>query len=69
MRKIFAILMMLSICVGIMRAEKIPGLGTATFRTSTHSAEAQKEFMRGLLLLHVFEYPDAAKAFVAASRM
>ena len=69
MRKIFAILMMFSTCVGIMRAEKIPGLGTATFRTSTHSVEAQKEFSRGLLLLHVFEYPDAAKAFVAAEKI
>jgi tetratricopeptide (TPR) repeat protein len=69
MRKIFAILMMFPVCMGIVHAEKIPGLGTATFPTSTHSAEAQKEFMRGLLLLHVFEYPDAAKAFVAAQKI
>lgn len=50
-------------------AQKIAGLGTATFPTSTHSAAAQMEFMRGLLLLHVFEYPDAAKSFVAAEKI
>ena len=48
--------------------QTIPGLGTATFATSTHSPEAQTDFMRGLLLLHVFEYEDAAKAFQSAER-
>ena len=41
----------------------IPGLGTVTFPTSAASDAAQTEFIRGLLLLHLFEYPDAAKAF------
>jgi tetratricopeptide (TPR) repeat protein len=48
------------------QAQTIPGLGTATFPTSTHSPEAQTAFMHGLLLLHVFEYPSAAKAFQTA---
>ena len=49
--------------------QTIPGLGTATFPTSTHSIEAQTDFIRGLLLLHVFEYDDAAKAFQAAEKI
>ena len=49
--------------------QTIAGLGTATFPTSTHSAEAQTEFIRGLLLLHVFEYDDAAKAFQSAEKI
>ncbi|HET7103784.1 MAG TPA: hypothetical protein VFI20_06825, partial [Terracidiphilus sp.] len=51
-----------------LRAETIPGLGTATFPTSAHSALAQQDFMHGLLLLHLFEYPDAAKWFVKAEQ-
>lgn len=43
------------------RPQKIPGLGTATFPTTTQSRIAQTDFMHGLLLLHVFEYEDAAK--------
>jgi tetratricopeptide (TPR) repeat protein len=51
-----------------VRAETIPGLGTATFPTSAHSPAAAHEFMRGLLLLHLFEYDDAASSFVAAEK-
>ena len=43
--------------------------GTATFPTSTHSPTAQTAFMRGLLLLHLFEYRDAANAFQAAEKI
>jgi tetratricopeptide (TPR) repeat protein len=50
-------------------AQTIAGLGTATFPTSTHSPEAQTDFIRGLLLLHVFEYDDAAKAFQSAQKI
>jgi tetratricopeptide (TPR) repeat protein len=50
-------------------AQTIPGLGTATFATSTSSAAAQTDFMHGLLLLHVFEYEDAAKWFRAAEKI
>ena len=56
------------ICTSFVRAEAIPGLGTATFPTSTHSAAAASEFMRGLLLLHLFEYGEASSAFVAAEK-
>lgn len=49
--------------------QTIPGLGTATFPTSTHSPTAQTAFMRGLLLLHLFEYRDAANAFQAAEKI
>lgn len=42
------------------------GLGALVFPTSTKSAQAQAEFERGALLLHLFEYDDAAKAFQKA---
>ncbi len=48
--------------------QKIPGLGTATFPTTTRSRVAQTDFMHGLLLLHVFEYEDAAKWFQKAEQ-
>jgi hypothetical protein len=56
------------VCTSFVRAETIPGLGTASFPTSTHSAAATREFMRGLLLLHLFEYGDASRSFVAAEK-
>lgn len=56
------------VAISVVRAETIPGLGTANFPTSTHSAVAAREFMRGLLLLHLFEYGDAASSFVAAEK-
>jgi tetratricopeptide (TPR) repeat protein len=62
-------LLLLFIHAGILRAEKIPGLGTANFPTSTKSAAAQHQFIRGLLLLHLFEYSDAANAFTAAEKL
>ena len=49
--------------------ETISGLGTASFSTSTQSVQAQAAFTRGLLLLHLFEYRDAAKAFVMAEQL
>jgi hypothetical protein len=48
--------------------QAIEGLGTATFPTSAKSDAAQTAFMRGLLLLHLFEYPAAAKAFEDAEK-
>ena len=50
-------------------AQTVAGLGTATFPTATRSVEAQTAFIRGLLLLHLFEYDDAAKAFLAAEKI
>jgi tetratricopeptide (TPR) repeat protein len=72
--------LMLTVLVGsafatIARAERgtspqtIAGLGTATFPTSARSDAAQTAFMRGLLLLHLFEYPAAAKAFEQAEKL
>lgn len=49
--------------------QTIEGLGTATFPTSAKSDAAQSAFMRGLLLLHLFEYPTAAKAFEHAQKL
>lgn len=43
-------------------------LGTIEFKTSG-SAEAQKEFLHGVLLMHSFEYPDARTAFTKAEQL
>jgi tetratricopeptide (TPR) repeat protein len=70
MRTAIRIVLVLLLVVGRqMRAETIPGLGTATFPTSTKVSAAQQQFLQGLLLLHVFEYDDAAKAFQAAEKL
>lgn len=45
------------------------GLGTLVFPTSTRSSEAQVAFIRGALLLHLFEYDDAAAAFQQAEKL
>jgi tetratricopeptide (TPR) repeat protein len=47
----------------------IEGLGSILFPTSTTSAAAQDAFLRGALLLHLFEYPDAARAFRQAQQL
>ena len=62
------LLLLLIMSRASLPAETVPGLGTATFPTSTQSPDAQRNFMRGLLLLHLFEYGDAAKSFVAAEK-
>jgi tetratricopeptide (TPR) repeat protein len=49
--------------------QSISGLGTLTFPTSAHSDAAQAAFVRGVLLLHVFEYRTAAEAFRQAERL
>ncbi|MEZ5461871.1 hypothetical protein [Dokdonella sp.] len=45
------------------------GLGTVEFPTSAKSAQAQAAFERAALLLHLFEYEDAALAFVEAQSL
>ena len=50
-------------------AQTIPELGTLTFPTSTKSVDAQTEFVRGMLLLHLFEYDRARSAFEAAEKI
>ena len=69
MKTTLRLLLLWPIITVTLQAEKVPGLGTANFPTSTKSAAAQHEFIRGLLLLHLFEYSDAAKAFVAAEKL
>lgn len=66
--RILRFLIFLFIFTSFTPAETIPGLGTATFPTSTHSAAAAYDFARGLLLLHLFEYDDALSSFIATER-
>jgi hypothetical protein len=49
--------------------QTIQGLGTVSFPTSTTIPAAQQAFARGVLLLHLFEYPAAAAAFRDAERL
>ena len=51
--------------VSVALAAQEPPLGTLTFPNSGNAA-AQASFIRGVLLLHSFEYDDAAKQFQAA---
>jgi tetratricopeptide (TPR) repeat protein len=44
-------------------------LGALSFPTSTKSAPAQAAFNEGMLLLHIFEYPSAAKSFQRAQAL
>jgi hypothetical protein len=48
-----------------------PGLvlGKIDFPTSAKDPEAQAAFMRGMLLLHLFEYPHARAEFLAAQEI
>ena len=58
-------------CIGAaalsLAAQPSPSLGRITFPTSGSPA-AQAPFVRGLLLLHSFEYDDAIEAFRRAQR-
>ena len=49
--------------------QKINGLGSLSFPTSTQSAQAQVAFDKGMLLLHVFEYQSAEKSFQEAQKI
>ena len=51
------------------RPMTISGLGTVTFPVSTRSVTAESAFVRGVLLLHVFEYEDAEAQFRAAQAL
>src|SRR5262249_53847424 len=44
----------------------VAGLGTLTFPTSTRSPAAESAFVKGVLLLHLFHYEEAADQFHAA---
>jgi hypothetical protein len=44
-------------------------LGSISFPTMTQSPEAQKAFVEGMLLLHLFEYPYAREEFLKAQEL
>jgi len=44
-------------------------LGEISFPTSATSQEAQAAFIRGMLLLHLFEYPFARDEFISAQQL
>ncbi len=49
--------------------QRINGLGSMSFPTSTKSAAAQTAFISGMLQLHVFEYSNAEQAFQDAQKL
>src|SRR6059058_5957409 len=55
-------------CLAAVLSAQTPRLGTIDFPTSGPPA-AQSVFVRGVLLLHSFEYQDAARAFREAQRI
>jgi tetratricopeptide (TPR) repeat protein len=66
---LFALLCFASTTATAAALEKIDGLGSLDFPTSTRSAEAQSAFVEGMLLLHLFEYPRAELAFQKAQKL
>jgi tetratricopeptide (TPR) repeat protein len=73
-----ALLMLLAWCVLLPAhadpaPETRPGiarvLGEIEFPTSTRNAGAQQAFIRGMLLLHLFEYPHAREEFLRAQQL
>jgi hypothetical protein len=58
------------VCVAgaILAAQPSPSLGRISFPTSG-AAQAQAPFVRGVLLMHSFEYDDAIEAFRQAQRI
>jgi hypothetical protein len=61
-----------ALVLGFLAAARLAGgqndLGQTQFANSG-SAAAQESFLRGLLLLHSFEYEDAAEAFRQAEQI
>ena len=69
-RRIFAALAALALAAGAAaQANRGGRLGSLDFPTSTKSAPAQDAFVRGVLLLHSFEYADAAAEFRRAEEL
>src|SRR5438552_8658468 len=56
------------LAMSVLLSAQRPRLGTIDFPTSGAPA-AQAQFTRGVLLLHSFEYQDAARAFREAQRI
>ncbi len=65
MRLLIAVAALLTIGTALSYAAEIPNLGRLDFPNSG-AEEAQAPFLRGVLLLHNFEYDDSAEAFVEA---
>lgn len=61
----------LSIRPGAVPAQtaSFPGLGSLSMATSARSDSAQSAFLRGVMLLHLFEYSRAREAFGTAERV
>ena len=57
-----AVLLAAAVLVDLPRAQVVRDLGQISFPNSG-APEAQEPFVRGVLLLHSFEYDDAAEAF------
>jgi len=69
--RLLACVALLCACASPAFAERghVDGLGSLDFPTSSASAPARAAFLRGMLLLHLFEYPDAERAFQEAQRL
>ncbi len=68
-RLVLAALCVTASAVAFAAPQAIDGLGALDFPTSTKSVAAQTQFVRGMLLLHVYEYPRAEKAFQDAEKL
>jgi len=68
-RAVVAVLLFAAGVTALAAMESVEGLGALDFPTSTQSAAAQTAFVRGMLLLHVYEYPRAEKAFQQAEKL
>jgi len=65
---VLALLLIAVSAPALAALEAVDGLGALDFPTSTKSAAAQTQFVRGMLLLHLYEYPRAEKAFQEAEK-
>ena len=63
-----ALVSIVAIAIAFPAAAQVNGLGEARFENSG-APEAQEAFLRGLLLLHSFEYEDSREAFAEAQKM
>src|SRR5205809_3720840 len=61
-------MLLLCLAAAALLSAQTPRLGTIDFPTSG-APTAQTQFIRGVLLLHSFEYQDAARAFREAQRL
>lgn len=68
LRRLLAILATAMPLMALAAPQKIEGLGALEFPTSTSSTAAQTEFVRGMLLLHLFQYAEAEEAFKEAAK-